>query len=516
MEIFRAFGTLLLDGQEKVERGINQIDKRAKKAESGLQQFGDRVAGVGDKLNKLSGIIGAGGGGLGLLLNAMGGVGREVQNLSRQTGLGVQKTQEFNAVMRDAGLQSQDTADALISLRDRAEDAAAGAQGAKDDFALLGITASELKGKNLDETFNLVADAVKNSSNETQAAVAAQRLFGDEIGRSLIPVLKKGSQGINNLRKEATTLSVEFVESSTKFSKGLGRIGQDFIKLGAILTREIFPIFNNKLIPFWENRLFPALKRGARFIADLVKKFRELPPIVQETAGYLVVIVAALNSLSVIGRLIKLFGRFIPMFTKFNPLLIVLAGAVWLVIKVLKNWDSIVETLGETWQWLKDQFGAIADWIEARVDKLYQNWVQPWVKLVDKTIALMGRLRDQVKAIVGDLFDNTIGKIQQLADQIVGNSIIPDMTASVGEYMRGMADRGIGEADRLAKGVVDAVEGTNPTVQMGVNGPRGRRQGAGGNGGSSVNVDLRNSIIRDGRDMSDRLVRNGVGLTGAF
>lgn len=517
MEIFKAFGTLVLNGAESVNRGLDKIDARAGQAGQALEDMGERVSSVGDTLSKFSAGLSAAGGAAGFFLSQLGGVGRQVQQQAAQLGIGTQETQEFQAVMRRAGLQAEDTSDALISLRDRAEDAAAGAQGAKDDFALLGITASELEGLNLPQTFNLVADAVKNAENETQAAVAAQRLFGDEIGRQLIPVLRQGSEGINRLRDDATTLSKEFIDGSTTFSRGLDRVGQDFVKLGAIVAREVFPIFNDTLIPLWENKLFPALASAARWIGDLIEAFRELPAWVQRTAATFLLVATALGPvLSIGGRLLSLFGRFLPLVAGFNPILLAVTVAIAAVVAALTNWESITRTVGQTWTWLKEQVAGVADWIEARVQTFQQNWIQPWVSLVERTIALMGRLRDQVKSIVGDLFDATIGRIERLANEIVGNSIVPDMVDGLGREFKRMADTAGAESDRMARDVMKAVDGVDPTINMGVRGGRaGRGQGAAG-GGQNVNVDLRGSIIRDGRDMSDRLIRNGVGLTGAF
>lgn len=515
MEIFRAFGSLLLKGQDEVEGGLDRINKRAKRAQSGLQNFGDRVANVGDGLNKLSAGLGAAGGALGLFLGQMGGVGRQIQNQAQQIGVTNQELQEMQAVMRNTGLQTEDTTDALISLRDRADDAAAGAAGAKEDFGLLGIEANQLKDKSPIETFNLVADAAQRMGESLPTA--AVRLFGDDIGRQLIPVLRRGSEGINEIRSQATTLSDTFVSRSSQFSKSLGRVGQDFIKLGSIIAEDLLPILNQSLIPAWENRVFPALRRVANAIGDVIENFRQLPSFVQQTVGVFLILATTLGPvLSIGGRLIALFGRFIPLMTAFNPITLAVTAAITALIAVIANWESITRTAGQAWQWLKEQVSAVADWIEQRVQTFQQNWIQPWVTLVEKTIGLVTRLKNQVVNIVGDLFDGTIGKIQQLADEIVGNSIIPDMVAGVGSEFEKMRAKGAGEADRMARDVMKAVDGVDPQINMGVRGGRaGRGQGA-GSGGQNVNVDLRGSIIRDGRDMSDRLVRNGVGLTGAF
>ena len=515
MEIFRAFGSLLLKGQDEVTRGLDKVNKRAKRAQSGLQDFGDRVANVGDGLNKLSAGLGAAGGALGLFLGQMGGVGRQIQNQAQQIGVTNQELQEMQAVMRETGLQTEDTTDALISLRDRAEDAAAGAAGATEDFGLLGIEAEQLKDKTPIETFNLVADAAQRMGESLPTA--AVRLFGDDIGRQLIPVLRRGSEGINEIRGEATTLSDDFVSSSAQFSKSLGRVGQDFIKLGSIIAEDLLPILNQSLIPAWENRVFPALRRVANAVGDLVAGFRQLPPFVQQTVGVFLILATVLGPiLSIGGRLIALFGRFIPLMTAFNPIVLAITVAVTALIAVLANWQTIVKTLGVTFETVSTAITEAWQAIRERTVQDVQFIQQLISQMVNKIIGWFNNLRDQVVNIVGDLFDQTIGKIQRLADEIVGNSIIPDMVAGVGSEFEKMRAKGGSEADRMAKDVMKAVDGVDPQINMGVRGGRaGRGQGAAG-GGQNVNVDLRGSIIRDGRDMSDRLVRNGVGLTGAF
>jgi hypothetical protein len=116
--------------------------------------------------------------------------------------------QQWEYVFARVGLEIDDVVDAMATLSDRVEDALAGTESMIEDFRLIGITVDQLRGKNPQQLFELFADAIQNTTDRNRSLTAIVRNLGDDLGRKLVPVLMKGSDGLRELRKEAENLGI--------------------------------------------------------------------------------------------------------------------------------------------------------------------------------------------------------------------------------------------------------------------------------------------------------------------
>lgn len=126
--------------------------------------------------------------------------------------------------------------------------------------------------------------------------------------------------------------------------------------------------------------------------------------------------------------------------------------------------------------------------------------------------AIIRTIRDMAMGVVNSIKNmvlDALGWLGELYTQAVGNSIIPDMARDIGTEMDQMADAGGESAKQFANNVSGNLENAQSGWQSGM-----AAQSAGTSG--DVNVDMRNSIIRDDRDLTDRLMRKGGELAGAF
>jgi hypothetical protein len=81
-----------------------------------------------------------------------------------------------------------------------------------------------------------------------------------------------------------------------------------------------------------------------------------------------------------------------------------------------------------------------------------------------------------------------------------------------------MTDGAVKDTQNLVKGVNselgDLPTDINPSVAV-ANGGRGQGANTGRNNGPTI-VDMRHAVIRDDKDMLDRMRRSGLEMTGAF
>jgi hypothetical protein len=172
--------------------------------ESGRRTFAGITRNIFDVRFALSGLAGALS--FAAIANGAQRVTRELEEVrrtARSLGEDAQSIQELNFVFREFGLESNDVSDALNTLADRSQDAKDGMQSFVDDFRLVGIEVEDLRGKRPAELFELFVDRLSKVEDPTRRNAAAVRIFGDDLGRRLLPFLIDGAEGFDRLRQKA-------------------------------------------------------------------------------------------------------------------------------------------------------------------------------------------------------------------------------------------------------------------------------------------------------------------------
>lgn len=141
---------------------------------------------------------------------------RDQQRLADGLGETLQTVQELDYTFRALGADENDLADALSTIADRAEDAKGGMQSFIDDFKLIGIAVDDLRGKSPAELFDLLIEKSGQTTDANKRVTASVRLFGDDLGRRLIPLMAEGSTGLARFRAQARDLGVVMTDDVGK------------------------------------------------------------------------------------------------------------------------------------------------------------------------------------------------------------------------------------------------------------------------------------------------------------
>jgi hypothetical protein len=136
--------------------------------------------------------------------------------LGEGLGVGVQGARELSAVFIALGADTNDVSDALQTVSDYALEAATGNKEWVKTFKAAGVEISALKGKNPDEILEVVADGIQSLGSAAERAAAASRIFGDDVGRKLLPLLVQGSEGIKRMREEARIFGGVITDEAAK------------------------------------------------------------------------------------------------------------------------------------------------------------------------------------------------------------------------------------------------------------------------------------------------------------
>ncbi len=178
-------------------------------------------------------------------------------------GLSSESLQEWNHTAKIMGSTTESLNMAFVKVNGILGQIATG-NGDKvaDSLALIGLTVDDLKGKNADEAFETIRDALANVEDASLRVGAANKFFGEKIASELIPVLSSEKHVIQDLREEARRLGIvtnEQAEIAGKFTDTLDRTKQAFSSLMIDLAMVVMPTLD-RLIESIRDQVIPKLK----------------------------------------------------------------------------------------------------------------------------------------------------------------------------------------------------------------------------------------------------------------
>lgn len=228
----------------------------------------------------------------------------EIERLARVMGVSTRTLQEWGYVASTVGTDVDDIADAMATLADKSLDAADGAQGMIDDFRMIGLEVDDLRGKSPSQLFNLFADALSRTENQSVRIGATVRLLGDDLGRRLFPAVERGSAGLAALREEAhatgAVLHEDLIRSGRTLSREWRRTTQTFRGVRTELGLALAPALTDvaRRVRAWVTENRRVISDGIdTFVERLGDAFRELNRRVMEFGGYRAAIEAVARAL---------------------------------------------------------------------------------------------------------------------------------------------------------------------------------------------------------------------------
>lgn len=257
------------------EEALHTLHSNAEKLDKslgnpkGLQRLSGSIGNVRDKLQgmvqqgqaglerlgalagRLSLLFGAAGGGAFALGTEAATAAAEASKFASMVGLSTGNWQEYAGAATMAGMEADELASLMLTLQERAVNAARGEKGDIEMLKLMGISAKNAKGelKNADTLLLELADRVKKmrEAGEMGKAAGIMNQLGGEEGARLLDLLKNGREGLLAMRKEARelglVLSDETLESALEYGSAINRAKATFRGLGLTLgTAFLLPL----------------------------------------------------------------------------------------------------------------------------------------------------------------------------------------------------------------------------------------------------------------------------------
>ena len=540
-----------------------------------MQRLGTKVSATGGKMTKwVTGPMAAVGTAVGLLANKAASYTKDLDRMVQISNTSSTQFQRQAFAVKSVGIESDKYADILKDVNDGVGDFMATGGGPMADFfeniaPKVGVTAAQFKNLSGPDALQLYVDSLEKA-NVSQADMTfyMEALAGDSA--ALWPLLRNNGKGMKMLGDEAENagliLSEEMLASTREARGDMAKFGQVIDIVAVQIGAALIPILT-ALVPVLIDVVVPAAKAVADVITTLVEMFTALPEPVQTFITTAIGITAALGPvLVVVGKVIAIIGGLIKAFLvikaavlafapALGPILVaaapviaivaavatgiyLLVTAVQAIVKHLGGWDeawrktkelmaSLWESIKQLWadgsQFLQEKILQIIGWFQ-EMPAMVVTAVKGMVTAVLDWFSNMANMAVQavknmvmnVVNYVKNMAQNVVDSIKSMYNAVVGNSIVPDMVNGVLDEFNNMTDGAVRDTQNLVKGVNSELAGlpsqVNPEVNM--NGAGGGR--AAGSGGGQTVVDMRHAVIRDDKDMLDRMRRSGLDMTGAF
>jgi len=211
----------------------------------------------------------------------------ELSKSAQKTGVGVETLSALRFAADLAGVSAENLSASFRRLATNSTEAIRGVKEARAVFEAIGISLDDLKSKSPDALLREIADRFAGYSDGAGKATLAAKLFGEEQGSRMIPLLNQGARGIQRMEERARSLGVvvssETAASAERFNDSLTEMNAAMDGFKLKVVSDILPSLSRMTQAFTETygagftlfRFWDALKAlgGVGPFADPAKVF---------------------------------------------------------------------------------------------------------------------------------------------------------------------------------------------------------------------------------------------------
>ena len=512
MELFKLFGSILIDDQKAIET-LKNTEKQGESTASKLGDIAKKGVLVGTAV--VAGVTAAAGALVGMASKTAETTDR-IDKMSQKVGLSREGFQEWDFIMSQSGMSVDQLQVGFKTMRTAMDQAIDGTGKGAESFAKLGLSVTDSSGalKDQETMFNESVIALQNMEDGTEKAKLANDLFG-KSGSEMMPLLNGAAGSVEEMKQKAHELGLvlddETIDAGVVFTDTMDqakraletivtKVGAEvmpivqkmlewvianmptiqsvmskvFEVIGQVVTVAV-DIFNNTLLPAFE-LVYDWIQSNWPMIQDVVKNVFEnikvvweetLRPVFDALMGVLEtvwnVFLAAWPSIqNVMGIAFEAMKLAWELLLK--PAIDALVEIVnFLKVKFDENMPAIQElfkAMAQTIQWawesyLKPAFeaiGAILSWLY----DAFRTYILPVVGMViDWFGQIASGIGERMKVAQGEV-DTAVQKIISFFDGIKRKK--DDVVAWFEEIRRGMSDK-INAARDAISTAVEAIKG---------------------------------------------------------
>lgn len=216
--------------------------------------FGEKIGKMGRTMTIMGGAVTAA---FGAIVFKTTKLGDTYDKMSKRTNVAVETLSALGYAAKISGADLDTVEKSLRYLARGMDDMSMGVGEAKDAFEYLDIAVTNTEG-NLRPTIDVLKEAatkLAGMTDETKQVALATDIFGARYGTQLLPLLKEGGKGIEDLMNKARELGVvmsteaaakaaEFNDRLTDLKESIGGMGRD---IGSVLIPPLIDLSEKAL-----------------------------------------------------------------------------------------------------------------------------------------------------------------------------------------------------------------------------------------------------------------------------
>jgi hypothetical protein len=406
----------LADIWVKILGDASKLEGALEKASGHVSSFSEKIGSIG-KIATIAGTAITGIFTAIVLKTAQ--VGDQFNDMSLRTGVSVEHLSTLAYAAELSGTNIEGLEIGLKFLTKGMDDASKGIGTAKDAFEYLGISVVDAEG-NLRPTIDVLKEAatkIAEIENPAKQAALAMDLFGARSGTQLIPLLKEGGAGIEELMGKAKDLGIEI---STKSAQAADEFKDKMTSLTGSLAGAGRTI-GDVLIP----AIIPLIEKATEIVGKISLWAEENPRLVETITkiGAAVGVIAAVGGpiLMAVAAFSKISGAISAIGTISTGPIGLLILAIGAVVLIWKNWDEIVAFVKD---WYEKIIGFLTDLKDSAILKVQEmiDWI---VQKFEDLGNLPKKMLDWGKNAVSGLADGIKSKVGDIGEacKSVGNKV---------------------------------------------------------------------------------------------
>jgi hypothetical protein len=335
-------------------------------------------------------------------------LGDQFDKMSLRTGIAVENLSALSYAAQISGSDVMALETGLRFLARRTDEAGQGIGIAKDAFEKLGISVKRADGQ-LKPTMSLLKEAAEQMSkmtNETEQVSAAMDIFGARSGPGLLPLLKQGQGGIEELMKRAEELGLVI---STKSAKAAADFNDRMLELKTSLSMASMEI-GMTLIPI----LKPLVEKFTEIIGKVKEWTSAHPKLTAEIGKF----AAVLGPMMVVGGSLMILAPTIAKITiavkALIPAVAGLSTAIYAAVPYLLLGAGALTAVAVAWREVSSEG---KKWVEAN------KGLKSTIKTEADLIKALGDRLDEVNIsmdALGYTFGDAGKQVEYLGTNVLG------------------------------------------------------------------------------------------------
>lgn len=268
-----------------LHKDLAKAERATKKAVGSMQATMDKYSASIKRIGRTMSLAGAS------IIASLTGVvaatvtlGDNFDKMSLRTGMAVEQLSKLSYAAKISGTDNKALETSLRFLARRMDETASGVGEAKEVFDKLGISVTDTSGdlRSQMSVLTEAADKIAAMTDETRQVAHAMDIFGARSGPQLLPLLKQGSAGIEELTKRAEELGLVL---STESAKAAAEFNDSMTDLRESVKMAAYQI-GNVLLPM----LKPLVERLTETVGQVIAWTKENPRLTRTLATFAAVV----------------------------------------------------------------------------------------------------------------------------------------------------------------------------------------------------------------------------------